>query len=222
MGAESASLARNLFCLPFRGRRGDDGRAEREARTLARPASPGRTLSLRADPRGAPPDMLPDHRLRQDIPHLWGIAPLMPRCDRGAARGRPAPSPRRGVNSHAHAARSFPGDGLGTGGIGRAAGLRQASPRGALRRFARTPRAQRRAEADAAGPRGRACFFRPICSAFTPFGSSPLKLRVQAFEPIAARAAAIAAADALRHDPLQAELAGVVEHGRALGRRALR
>ena len=96
--------------------------------------------------------------------------------------------------------------------------MRQASPRVALRRFARTPRAQRRAEAHAAEPTGRACFFRPICCAFTPFGSSPLKLRVQAFEPIAARAAAIAAADAPRHDPLQAELASVGEHSRALDR----
>src|SRR4029077_15028836 len=84
-----ASLACNLFCRP---REETPGARKREARTPAgRPASPGRTLSLRADPHGAPSDMLPDHRLRQvaiahalapasaRIPLLCGMAPLMPR-----------------------------------------------------------------------------------------------------------------------------------------------
>jgi hypothetical protein len=50
---------------------GNTGRAEtggkdaaRNCVTNAHPASPERTLSLRAEPRGAPSDMLPDHRLR--------------------------------------------------------------------------------------------------------------------------------------------------------------
>ena len=45
-----------------------------------------------------------------------------------------------------------PVSGEGTGGIGRAAGFAAGLPRDALRRFARTPRALRRAEAHAAGP----------------------------------------------------------------------
>ena len=44
------------------------------------------------------------------------------------------------------------------------------------------------------------------------------KRRVPALQPTAACPAPIAAAGAFGHDPLQAELAGVGEHGRALGR----
>ncbi len=52
--------------------------------------------------------------------------------------------------------------------------------------------------------------------------SSPLEIRVQDLQPVAARPAPVAAAGALRHDPLEAELAGVGEHDRALGRQRLR
>ena len=44
--------------------------------------------------------------------------------------------------------------------------------------------------------------------------SPALEVRVQAFEPVAAHPAAIAAADPLRHDPFEAVLAGVREHER--------
>jgi hypothetical protein len=43
-----------------------------------------------------------------------------------------------------------------------------------------------------------------------------LVLRAQALEPVLACPAAIAAAGALRHNPLEAERAGVGEHGRAV------
>jgi len=45
-----------------------------------------------------------------------------------------------------------------------------------------------------------------------------LELGIQALQPIAARPAAVPAAGPLRHDPLEAQLAGVSEHDRALGR----
>ena len=64
------------------------GAPKREARTPARrPASPGRTLSLRADPRGGPSDMLPDHRLRQVAmaPALAPASARIPFVRNGAA-----------------------------------------------------------------------------------------------------------------------------------------
>ena len=68
------------------------------------------------------------------------------------AQGSPHPllcGVARGDCDAHHAARSFPGErGLGAGGIGRAAGLAAGLLRNALRRFARTPRARRRAVAN--------------------------------------------------------------------------
>ena len=72
-----------------------------------RPASPGRTLSLRADPRGAPSDMLSDHQLRQVTmaPALAPPSAHVPFCAEWRAhatrrnialRACPAPSPRLG------------------------------------------------------------------------------------------------------------------------------
>ena len=46
--------------------------------------------------------------------------------------------------------------------------------------------------------------------------SPALEVRVQAFEPVAAHPAAIAAAGTLRHDPLEAQLARLGEHERAV------
>jgi hypothetical protein len=51
-----------------------------------------------------------------------------------------------------------------------------------------------------------------VCVATSP----ALKLRTQALQPVAARPAFIATAGALRHDALEAQLAGVGEHDRAV------
>ena len=48
-------------------------------------------------------------------------------------------------------------------------------------------------------------------------GSRPHERRVLRLQPAAARPAPIEAAGALRHDPFEAQLAGVGEHDRALG-----
>jgi hypothetical protein len=123
-------------------------------------------------------------------PLLCGMAPLMPQCDRGAARACPAPlslalgrcDPARSVacNLCASAARSLLKGKRrrGSGRQGRAAGLRQPAVRPACGADcahlpARSAATRRRY---AALSSGCACFFWPIFCAFVPFGSSTPRL----------------------------------------------
>ena len=156
---------------------GTSGRQERAARTPAgHPASLGRTLSQRAEPRGAPSDMLTDHRARQ---------PASPICAEwrrsccseigfACARACPAPSPRLGPFSCASAARSLlSGNDQARERAARTRGWLAAAslhaPCVALREL---PARSDAPGAYAACPTGRACFLRPICCDFQPFGSS--------------------------------------------------
>ena len=109
-GARTMRRAQSVLPpVPRPAGRKPTGRAETGGKdACGRPASPGRTLSLRADPRGAPSDMLSDPRLRQGIPFCAGWR----RSCRGAIGVRHArlplrPSPRRGRFSCASAARSL-------------------------------------------------------------------------------------------------------------------